>query len=151
MNIIGAIVAGLAGTAVMSMIMAVAPRMGMPKMAIWELMGSMFDPQGNRTLGWVAHLMMGVIFAVLYAGLWSVGVGSPSLAGGALFGLAHWLIVGLMMGGVPLMHAGIGAGRVIAPGFYMVNTGGLLATMGGAVGHIVYGIVVALVYSAAIG
>jgi hypothetical protein len=37
--------------------------MGMPKMAIWEMLGSMFDKDGNNTLGWVAHFMMGVIFA----------------------------------------------------------------------------------------
>src|SRR3990172_2249226 len=55
MNIIGAIVAGLAGTVVISMIMAMAPKMGMPKMAIWEMLGSMFSKDGNNTLGWIIH------------------------------------------------------------------------------------------------
>lgn len=65
MNIIAALVAGLVGTAVISLIMAVAPRMGMPRMAIWEMLGSMFNPQGNNALGWVAHFMMGVVFAIV--------------------------------------------------------------------------------------
>ena len=37
MNIVGAIVAGVVGTAVFSMVAARAPRMGMPKMAIGAL------------------------------------------------------------------------------------------------------------------
>jgi hypothetical protein len=146
MNIVGAIVAGLAGTVVMSMIMAMAPQMGMPKMAIWEVLGSMFNKEGNNTLGWVMHFMMGVIFALIYAVLWAVGIGSATWVGGLLFGAVHWLIAGLMMGGVPMMHAGVKAGTVKAPGVYMMSAGGMMAFVGGLIGHAVYGLVVALVY-----
>lgn len=34
MNVVGAVVAGLIGTTVFSLMMALSPRMGMPKMAI---------------------------------------------------------------------------------------------------------------------
>ncbi|MBI3244678.1 MAG: hypothetical protein HYZ49_20560 [Chloroflexi bacterium] len=146
MNIIGAIVAGVVGTIVMSMIMLMAPMMGMPKMAIWEMLGSMFSKDGNNALGWVMHFMMGVIFAVIYAALWAAGLGSATWAGGLVFGAAHWLIAGLMMGGVPMMHAGIKAGTVKAPGVLMLNMGGMMGFMGGLIGHVIYGLVVALVY-----
>lgn len=148
MNVIGAVVAGLIGTAVFSMLMWLSPRMGMPRMAIWELLGSMFAKDGNRAFGWIAHFMMGVIFAIIYAALWSAGIGSANLGSGALFGALHWLLAGLAMGMVPVMHAGMRAGTVQAPGVYMVSGGGLVAFMGGLVGHVVYGIVVALVYGA---
>ena len=69
MSLIGAIVAGLIGTVIISMMMA--PKMGMPKMAIWEMLGAMFSPDGNIGLGWVMHLMMGVIFGIVYAALWA--------------------------------------------------------------------------------
>jgi len=151
MNIVGAIVAGAVGTAVFSMVIAMAPRMGMPRMAIWEMLGSMFDKDGNNTLGWVAHFMMGVIFAIIYAALWSAGVGSVSVGSGVLFGVVHWLAVGLVMGAVPMMHAGIRAGTVQAPGVYMMSAGGVMAFMGGLIGHVVYGVVVALVYGLFIG
>lgn len=49
------------------MVMAMAPRIGMPKMDIVGMLGSMFSPEGNRTLGMGIHLMMGVVFAVIYA------------------------------------------------------------------------------------
>jgi hypothetical protein len=64
-----------------------------------------------------------------------------------LFGLLHWLAVGLMMGAVPMMHAGIRAGAVEAPGVYMTRNGGAMAFMGGLIGHVIFGLVVALVYA----
>jgi len=146
MNVVGAIVAGLAGTVVMSMLMAMAPKMGMPKMDIVGMLGSMFDKKGNTMMGWGMHLMMGILFGIIYALLWSNGVGTASAVGGLIFGLVHWLIVGLMMGGVSMMHAGVKAGTVAAPGLYMMNNGGMMAFVGGLMGHALFGLVVGLVY-----
>lgn len=145
MNIIGAIVAGLAGTVVISLLMAMGPRMGMPKMAIWEMLGTMFSKEGNVGLGWAMHFMAGVVFALLYAALWAAGIGSATLVSGIVFGAVHFLIVGLMMGGMPMLHAGVKAGTVQAPGVLMLNAGGM-GFMGGLIGHVLYGLVVALVY-----
>lgn len=146
MNIIGAIVAGLVGTIIISMVMMMAPKMGMPKMAIWEMLGAMFSPQGNVALGWVMHLMIGIVFGIIYAALWAAGIGSVSVVSGLIFGVVHWLVAGLMMGGMPMMHAGIKAGAVSAPGVFMLKNGGMMGFMGGLMGHIIFGIVVALVY-----
>ena len=146
MNALGAIVAGLVGTIVMSLVMAMAPIMGMPKMDIVGMLGSMLTKDGNTTLGWVMHLMMGIVFALIYAGSWGLHIGAATLAFGLLFGVVQWLIVGLMMGGVPMLHAGIKAGSVQTPGVYMISAGGTLAFMGGLIGHAIYGLVVALVY-----
>ncbi len=107
----------------------------------------MFDKNGNRAVGMVIHLMMGLILAVVYAALWSAGLGGVSILWGAVFGAAHWLVAGLMMGGMGMMHAGVKAGTVDAPGVYMTNNGGMMAFMGGLIGHIIYGVIVALVYS----
>jgi hypothetical protein len=146
MNIFGAIVAGIIGTIVITVVMAMSPKMGMPKMDIVGMLGAMFDPEGNRTLGMGMHLMMGVVFAIIYALLWNAGIGTVGLVWGAIFGAVHWLIAGAMMGGMPMMHAGIKAGTVNAPGLFMLHNGGVMAFMGGLMGHIIYGLVVALVY-----
>jgi len=146
MNFIGAIIAGLAGTVVMTTVMAMAPRMGMPKMDIVGMLGSMFNPAGNRSLGLVMHLMMGVVFAIIYALLWNAGVGAVNWLWGVIFGAVHWLVTGMMMAGIPMMHAGIKAGKVEAPGAFMMKEGGIMAFMGGLIGHMVFGLVVVLVF-----
>ncbi len=147
MNFFAAIIAGLAGTIIMSMVMAAAPKMGMPKMAIWEMLGSMFNKTGNPAIGWLMHFMMGAIFAVIYAWLWSNGIGAVTPVGGLVFGGIHWLVAGLLMALIPMMHAGIKAGMVTAPGIYMVSSGGILAFIGGLIGHFLFGLTVSLVYA----
>ena len=126
MNVFGAIVAGLVGAAVFSMVMVMAPRMGMPKMDIIGLLGTMFGKE-NRLLGWMVHVMIGILFGLIYAFLWSKGIGAPTIAGGLIFGAAQWLIVGIVMGMIPFMHIGIRRGEVKAPGLWMTNNGGMLA------------------------
>jgi uncharacterized membrane protein YagU involved in acid resistance len=145
MNFLGAVVAGIAGTAAISIVMAIAPMMGMPNMDIVGMLSTMFG-KPNRMLGWIMHMMMGIIFALIYSFLWSSGIGSLNIGSGLLFGAVHWLLVGLVMGMIPMLHMGIQKGDVAAPGLWMMNAGGAMAFVGGLVGHLVFGLVVALVY-----
>ena len=148
MNILAAVIAGIVGTIIMTLVMVMAPKMGMPKMDIVGMLGSMFGAPPNRALGMMMHLMMGVVFALIYAALWAYGVGAATWLFGLVFGLVHWLIAGMMMAGIPMMHKGIKSGQVPAPGAYMMNNGGAMAFMGGLIGHLVFGLVVALTYAA---
>jgi len=147
MNILNAAIAGVVSTVIFTLILMMAPKMGMPKMDIVSLLGSMFGSP-NPLLGWVMHLMMGIIFALIYAFLWANGIGAATWSSGLVFGAAHWLIVGVAMAMIPMMHAGIKNGTVPAPGLWMTNNGGAMAFMGGLVGHMIFGAVVALVYAA---
>jgi len=144
-NVISAVISGILGTLAISMVMAVAPKMGMPKMDIVGMLSTMFG-KPNRVLGWMMHLMMGVVFALVYVFLWSIGIGSTDWLSGLIFGAGHWMIVGLMMGLIPFMHVGIKNGDVEAPGLWMTKQGGMLSFVGGLMGHMVFGLVVALVY-----
>ncbi len=148
MNILNAVIAGVVATLVFTMVLMMAPKMGMPKMDIVDLLGSMFSAKSNPVLGWMMHLMMGVVFALIYAFLWSLGVGAATWVYGLIFGAIHWLIVGMAMAMIPMMHVGIKSGAVKAPGLWMTNNGGVMAFMGGLVGHAIFGAVVALVYAA---
>jgi hypothetical protein len=146
MNVVAAIVSGIVGTLAMSALMAMAPVMGLPKMDIVSMVGSMFG-RTNRSLGWAIHLMMGVMFALIYASLWSFGIGSPTIGAAAVFGAAHWFFAGMGMSMVPILHAGIRSGQMAAPGLWMMNRGGFLSFVGGLMGHVVFAITVALVYN----
>jgi hypothetical protein len=145
LNIINAIIGGLIATVAMTILMVVAPMMGMPKMDMPGLLGSMFGAPGNRMMGLVMHLMMGTIFGIVYAVLFSIVGGSVVF--GVVFGVVHWLITGTMMGMMPMMHAGIKSGDVQAPGMFMSNVGGMIAFMGGLMGHVVFGLAFAIVYT----
>lgn len=145
-DLVAAIAGGLVGTAAMTLLMTMAPMMGMPKMDMPALLGSMFGAPGSRLLGLLMHFMMGTVFGLVYAALFTAVTGTSIILLGALFGVIHWLVVGLMTGMMPMMHAGIRSGQVQAPGVYMTRLGGIMGFVGGLVGHIVFGLVVGLVY-----
>jgi hypothetical protein len=80
MNIVGSIIAGLLGTLIMTVLMTIVPLMGMPRMDIIGILGTMFTASKgtSRVFGALAHFMMGVIFAIINSLLWSLGIGSPA-------------------------------------------------------------------------
>jgi uncharacterized membrane protein YagU involved in acid resistance len=139
MNVLGAIIAGLAGTAVMTMLMYAAPLMGMPKMDIAGMLGSMFVSKKETAtiVGLILHFMMGVVFAIIYALLWSLGIGSPTWWWGLIFGAVHTVVILIMMPIMMRMHP--------RP---PEMAGGPMVMVGQLMGHMVFGLVVALVYSA---
>ena len=139
MNIINAILAGLAGTLVMTILMYMAPAMGLPKMDIINMLGTMFTPDRNaaRVLGVLVHFMMGALFAVIYVLVWSLGVGGPTWFWGLVFGAVHGVIATVTMPAMTKMH----------PRPPQMD-GGPRMMVGLIVGHLVFGLVVALVYSA---
>jgi len=47
---------------------------------------------------------------------------------------------------IPTVHAGIKSGDVEVPGMWMINQGGMLSFVGGLMGHMIFGLVLALVY-----
>lgn len=150
MNLLAAVIAGLSGTVVLSMVMAMAPKMGMPKMDIVGMLSTMFG-KPNPALGWMMHFVNGIIFALIYAFLWSAGIGGPTPVGGLIFGAVHWLMVGMIMGMIPMMHAGVKSGDVEAPGMWMTKSGGMMAFVGGLIGHLIFGLIVVLVYNLFLG
>jgi uncharacterized membrane protein YagU involved in acid resistance len=139
MDIAGAILAGLAGTAVMTVLMYVAPMMGMQKMDIVGMLGSMFTAnKGVATmLGLMAHFLAGAVFALIYALLWSIGFGSVTWLWGLVFGAVHGIVAMVV---VPLLM------RMHPRATEMA--GGAVAKAGMLMAHLVYGLTVALVYAA---
>ena len=141
MNVVAAIVAGLVSTVVMTLIMMMAPRMGMPKMDIAYTIGSMMtaNPGAARMIGMVAHFVMGVVFALVYAFVWNLGIGSVNWLWGAIFGVVHALGVALV--GMPMMMR-------MHPRPPQMEGSPPMRMVGTVLGHVVFGIVLALTYAA---
>jgi uncharacterized membrane protein YagU involved in acid resistance len=125
-NYLRAVGAGLAGTAAMTAVgIWAAPMMGIPRMNPAEMLAGQMG--GNLALGWVAHLMIGSILALLYRLLAADRLpGIPAMRG-AVYSLAPWLmaqVVVMPMMGMPLF------------------SGSMAMAMGSLIGHLVYGVVI---------
>lgn len=116
-----------------------APAMGMPKMDIIGMLGTMFTAnQGTaRLIGIVVHFMMGAIFAIIYALLWSAGIGAAIWWWGLIFGAVHAVVA---MVGMPVMM------QIHPRPPEMAR--GVMTMVGLLMGHMVFGLIVALVYAA---
>ncbi|MFO7960066.1 MAG: hypothetical protein R6U94_03855 [Nitriliruptoraceae bacterium] len=168
-DLLAALVAGLAGTIAMSAMMRGATAMGvtdMPSMTL--IQGTMLTDDVDRAnrIGVVTHVvMMGtIVFGIGYAALFTV-LGDAGVLTGALIGLGHGIVAGLamaMMGSVhPRMTAPTtttrsegdvltitgGEATLVEPGIFAKNYGPM-TPVGLVMGHIVFGVVVALVYGA---
>ena len=131
------LISGIAGTLIMTMVMFVAPYMGLPKMNPATMLSGMMGVPS--VVGWIMHFMIGIIFASVFVYLFSSKVKIANIVvKGALFGIAVFIfaqimmaVMGAIMGGMPK------------------SEGTMIAMMtGSTIGHIVFGIVVALVAKA---
>ena len=126
-NLTKAIVGGLAGTVVMSLMMRfVAPMMLGHPMDIAGMLANMIG--GVWAIGMAAHLMNGVvIFPLVYAFLVFRYLPGPPLLRGVRWGAVLWVVAETMV--MPLAGAG----------FFSSEIGGLKAVMAALMGHLVYG------------
>jgi uncharacterized membrane protein YagU involved in acid resistance len=116
------VLTGIAATAIMSLVMKMAPKMGLPEMDIPKLLASMMG--NNMMIGWMMHFVAGIVFTFIYAQYGLVA----TLTGALLYGAIHWLVVGLVMGLMPGMEVG----------YWMTKSGGSMAFVGGLIGHFVF-------------
>ena len=143
------IIAGFIATLAMTASMYMAPLMGLPKMDIATMLGTMFssDPTIARIIGTAMHFMLGsVLFVVPYFYLIEVKFRDLPWLGGALWGMLLWAVANMMV--MPMMrfvHPMVRSGMMPAPGFLMLQLG-ILAPIGSLMGHLLYGGVLASTY-----
>lgn len=126
MKVVGA---GVLGTLVMTAVgVWVAPMMGIPAMNPAEMLAGQMG--GSLALGWIGHLMIGVILALIYAVVAAGRLPGPPLVQGAIFSLAPWLMAQLAV--MPMMGMPLFSGSVAL-------------AMGSLIGHLVYGAVIGAV------
>ncbi|PKP30165.1 MAG: hypothetical protein CVT99_14530 [Bacteroidetes bacterium HGW-Bacteroidetes-16] len=125
------VLGGILGTAVMTMVMFIAPLMGMPKMNPAAMLSAMMGIP--IVVGWVMHFMIGIVFGLGYVFVlekWVRRINSRLLKG-AIFGFAVFIFAQVMM-------AVMGA---VMDGMPSPEGNMLLIMMGSIIGHVVYGIV----------
>ncbi len=134
-----AIIAGSTGRMAMLLIIYGGPILGLPRIDVVGMLGSAAAPnkQDAATLGGAIHFTLGILFALLYAVLWDLGIGYAVWWWGLIFGFVHGLVIILLLQsfirGSPLLQEQLNNKQV------------MLAIL---LNHMVYGLVVALVYAA---
>lgn len=128
------LLAGIAGTALMTMVASMAPMMGLPKMSPPDMIAAMIGIPAAA--GWVMHFMIGTIFAAAFTFIFHAKVNSSSqkITLGLLFGFLAFIVgqVGMMMMGMI---------------FSAPPMDDMLPMMvGSAIGHLVFGLTVSLVH-----
>jgi hypothetical protein len=133
-----AILAGFVATLVMTMMMYIAPLMGMPKMDIAAMLGSMLGGgqmpaamSGNWWAGMVIHFVNGtVIFPLIYAYLLYAWLPGSPWAKGLTWGMILFLLAQAVV--MPMMGMGFFSSKAPQP---------LMAVFGSLIGHAIYGII----------
>ena len=131
-----AVIAGVAATAVMTAVIFIGGAMGMPKMSPPHMLSAMMGVP--VFVGWIMHFMIGTIFAIGYVfflNRWLKKIHSKVLKG-VIFGIAVFIIAQIA---IPILESIFGTGNMPQPEDSMA----LLIT-GSVIGHIIFGIAVAL-------
>ncbi len=129
--------AGLIGTASMTALLLVEPSIGLPKIAIGEMLSSSMSALSSQTTmgpaaGWVVDVLLGVIFALVYAGVLDRKLPGSPVVRGLIFGVLIFIVAQLVF--APLTGSGL------------FSNGDIVLLLGGLLGHLVYGSVVGYVY-----
>ena len=148
----GALIGGLAGTLVLTTMLATASHLRLTRMDIPFLLGTAWtdDRSRARVVGYALHFVAGLVFSLVYYAAF-LALGRAGWTLGALFGLVHALFAGTTLVNVllPAVHPRMGTSITAAnsspllepPGFMLVNYGRAtpLVTI---VAHLAYGAVV---------
>ena len=131
-----AVVAGFVATLVMTMMIYMAPHMGMPNMDIAGMLGSMMNGgqmpaamSGPWLLGMMVHFLLGtLLFPLLYAYVVYGLLPGKAWVRGLTWGIILWFAMMVMP--LPMMGKGFFASNTPQP---------LLFAMGAFMGHLIYG------------
>ena len=152
MTLWGALVGGVVGTIVLTSGLRIAQELGVTRMDIPLLLGTIFTDRRDRAsvIGYVIHFFNGLLFALAYYGVFRA-VGQAGWLFGAALGIVHAALAGgaLLTVLLPAIHPRMGTPwtdaaetpLLEAPGFLLLNYGRrtLIWTL---LGHIVFGAIV---------
>ena len=152
MTLWGALVGGAVGTIVLTSGLRVAQELGVTRMDIPLLLGTIFTDRRDRAsvIGYVIHFFNGLLFALAYYGVFRA-VGHAGWLFGAALGIVHAALAGgaLLTVLLPAVHPRMGTPwtdaeetpLLEAPGFLLANYG-RRTVIWTLFGHIVFGAIV---------
>lgn len=140
MNAARAAAAGLAGTAAMTALLLIEPSVGLPRIAIGQILSTSLGLASARlaigpAVGWGLHFLIGMLLALIYAAVFARRLPGTPLARGMAYGALVFVVAQLAF--MPLVGGGV----------FSRGDPELLA--GSLIGHLVYGGLTGWIYGAA--
>ena len=137
MNVARAAIAGLVGTAAMTALLLVEPSIGLPKIAMGQVLSTSLGLTTAHlaigpALGWCLHFVIGMVLAVIYAWAFDARLPGPPVVRGMLYGAMVFVVAQVVF--MPLVGGGL-----FSRGDLELITGSLLA-------HLLYGGVIGWSY-----
>jgi len=134
-----AVLAGVTATAAMTALWLVEPRIGLARIAVGDILSSLLAVATAYAslppaLGWIFHLCVGILFALLYAGGLVQRLRVSPIARGLTDGVGLFLLSQLAF--MPLVGAGV------------FSRGDPAMLLGSLIGHLTYGGVLGAIYNA---
>jgi hypothetical protein len=148
----GAIAGGFVGTLILTTAVRTGNELGLTRIDLPFLLGTVFtgDRWRAKALGYALHFAAGLVFAMIYFGVFEA-LGFASWWLGAAFGALHGLASGTIIVNVmlPAVHPRMGTSLSAAdtapllepPGFLMLNYGVSTPVLS-VIAHVAYGAVV---------
>ncbi len=138
MNGTRAVAAGLIGTATMTALLLIEPSVGLPNIAIGQILSTALGLaaahlSSGAAIGWCIHFGVGVAFALVYAGVFARRLPGGPFVRGVLYGGLIFVLAQLVF--MPLVGGGV------------FSRGDTEMIAGSLLGHLVYGGVVGWIYS----
>ncbi|PYX66010.1 MAG: hypothetical protein DMG74_06310 [Acidobacteria bacterium] len=158
MNVASWLLWGFASTLLLTTTLAVSQALGLTRMNMPYMLGTMFtaDRDRARLFGFVAHLVNGLVFSLLYVFVFQ-SWGVASWWRGSLIGVLHGLfvlVIGMAM--LPGIHPRIAseqhgptANRQLEPPGFMAINYGIRTPISVLVSHAVFGAVLGAFYKLA--
>jgi uncharacterized membrane protein YagU involved in acid resistance len=139
MNAARAAVAGLLGTAAMTALLLVEPSVGLPKIAMGQVLSSSLGLATAHlaigpAVGWALHFVIGMVLALIYGAVFAGRLAGRPVLGGMLYGCLVFVVAQVVF--MPL----------VGGGFFSRGDPELIA--GSLLGHLLYGAVVGWTYGA---
>lgn len=156
MDWLGVIAWGFCATAAMTVIESCGLWVGLTRMSIPLLLGTMLTAERDRAnfVGTMVHLVLGLVFAFMYALIFEAA-GFATWWLGAGLGVGHELFMaGVILPIVPAMHPRMASERhgpdptraIQPPGFFAFNYGRQTLLVG-VLSHAVYGMLLGTLYT----
>ena len=137
MNLTRAAAAGLIGTAVMTTLLLIEPSVGLPQIAMGQILSTSMGstaahlPNGPA-VGWLIHFVMGMVLAMVYAAFIVRVLPGSALVRGSIFGVLVFVLAQVTF--MPLVGGGV------------FSHGDLELLAGSLLGHLVYGASMGWIY-----